>query len=138
MWGNVPIGPYGMAPPISQPESYGISQIVYPMYNQHHSELNSYPEDYSSQYVPPQSLPHHYDYNNYTHQPSYYPVENPMLTYGNAYYNQQYNSDQSPSPLITALARQYVSDINDAQYRNHLLDPYRNYNQDPYIIHNYL
>ncbi|CAF1349201.1 unnamed protein product [Adineta ricciae] len=129
VWGNVPIGPYGMAPPIVQPEPYGISQLVYPMYNQYPYEPNSYAQNYSSEYVPPPALPHHYDYNNYSQQAPYYPVENPMITYGNSYYSQPYYSE-SPSPLITALARQYVSDINDAQYRNHLADPY--------IINNYL
>jgi hypothetical protein len=61
-----------------------------------------------------------------------------MLAYGGQSPAEQYFHNPTPSPIISEIARQYVSNTNDAQYANQLLDPYRQYLHDPYLVHDYL
>ena len=96
-----------------------------------------------------------YDNNNF--YSGNYPV-NPMLTYGEQYpsmnygqadalmyqngqyldpYSNQYYPEQNPSPIISELARQYVTDIYDQQYQSQLLQSYGQFYQDPYAINSY-
>ncbi len=89
------------------------------------------------------SLPNQYFPQNYSNQF----FENPMMTYGGqsplmSYgeqnpFGQSFN-EQTPSPLVSELARQYVYQMSDAQYQRQLLEPYQQYLQDPYLINNYL
>ncbi len=88
------------------------------------------------------------DYNQYAQQmhndqlwQQYYmnqAYQNSMMAYGDQSAAEQYYHSQDPSPLISELARQYVSQTNDMQYERQLLDPYQQYLHDPYLIQNYL
>jgi hypothetical protein len=88
------------------------------------------------------------DYNQYAQQmhndqlwQQYYmnqAYQNSMMAYGDQSAAEQYYHSQDPSPLISELARQYVSQTNDMQYERQLLDPYQQYLNDPYLIQNYL
>jgi len=64
--------------------------------------------------------------------------QSPMMAYGGQYPPGQYFNDQSPSPIISELARQYVLQATDAQYERRLLKPYRQYLEHPYLTNNYL
>ena len=63
---------------------------------------------------------------------------NSFMPYGGENPFQQYSYDQSPSPLVSELARQYFLQMGDAQYERQLLEPYEQYLRDPYLINNYL
>ena len=85
-------------------------------------------------------------FNQFSQNPMIYGNQNPMM-YGNQSPmmfsggqspNVQYFSEPSPSPLITELAREFLSQRADMQYQRQLLEPYRQYLQDPYLINNYL
>jgi hypothetical protein len=93
-------------------------------------------------------------YNNYSIPNQYFPqnysdqfFQNPLMAYGGQspsihYGGQnpfgQYFNEQNPSPIVSELARQYLYQISDSQYQKQLLEPYRQYLQDPYLINNYL
>lgn len=83
------------------------------------------------------NLPMYYDMQN---QPMYYPSneyfieQNPPM-----YFPEEYLMEQSPSPMMTELARQYFFQLNDANYERQLLQPYtQQYLQQPYTINNYM
>jgi hypothetical protein len=134
----------GGAPPILAANTFGNQPYNYSHYDQHpqqyHPSWNSYPHEHQQQYY---SQPNYPNSNQYPQQqqqqyfPSdYYP--DPMMAYGGQSPAEQYFNNPSPSPIISALAREYVSQAADAQYQNQLLDPYRQYLNDPYLMNNYL
>ena len=94
-----------------------------------HNYLNQYTPDpmmaYGSQYPPEQY------YNN----PN--PNSNPMMMYGDYYNDGQNYINQSLSPLVSALARQYIWQVADQQYEDQLLEPYQQYINNPYLSTNY-
>lgn len=93
------------------------------------------------------------DYNNYLgyNNPNfdnYYPLadqnnlngyySNPPLTYGGQYPWDEYSNDQTPSPMISALAREYVQRANDAQYERELIGSYGESFSQPYFTNTYV
>lgn len=117
--GSYSMGMAGSPPPAVVPTHFqSHQQPHYPNYNQQHH--NYYPDNYWEQ----------------QHSNQFY--QNPMLSYGNQSAAEEYYYEQGPSPMISELARQYVTQAQDAQYQRQLLDPYRQYLHDPYLINNYL
>lgn len=102
----------------------------------------------------PPSITINQPYNNYPMPNQYFPPnfsnqfpQNPLMSYGGqnpvmSYPDQnpfgQYYNERSPSPLVSELARQYVYQMSDAQYQTQLLEPYKQYLQDPYLVNSYL
>lgn len=117
-----PAYPLAMAaamPPFMPPTDFPVQPYNYPNYNDYvPPNFNDYPIQNFNDY-PPQ------DYSNDFFQ-------SPPLAYGNQPPLGPYMNSPSPSPMITDLARQYVTNMSDAQYERELLEPYQQYFQDPY------
>ncbi|CAF3597769.1 unnamed protein product [Rotaria sp. Silwood1] len=84
---------------------------------------------------PPMNYPYNqgmndYNLNNYT--------GNIPIQYGNVYPWIDNKINQTPSPLISALAQDYVLRAYDNQYQTDLLMPYEQYNQQPFLINTYI
>jgi hypothetical protein len=73
----------------------------------------------------------------------YPPVEehlnnfDPMLMYGGSYNDGQNSVDQNPSPLMSALVRNYLYQMDDAQYENEIVENYVQSMNSEYIQNNY-
>ncbi|CAF0982003.1 unnamed protein product [Adineta steineri] len=144
---NLWSGPIPSAYPMSgggSPQVLGINAIVNQPYNYapYHAPAppQYHPQENYSQYQHPSSPPPQHNYQPQYSQSDQHHYNNydPMAAYGGQSPAEQYFNTQQAAPIISALARQYVFDIHDAQYRDELLNPYRQYAHDPYIINNYL
>jgi hypothetical protein len=73
----------------------------------------------------------------------YPPVEehlnnfDPMMMYGGSYNDGQNSVDQNPSPLMSALVRNYLYQMADAQYENEIVENYVQSMNSEYIQNNY-
>jgi hypothetical protein len=73
----------------------------------------------------------------------YPPVEehlnnfDPMMMYGGSYNDGQNSVDQNPSPLMSALVRNYIYQMADAQYENEIVENYFQSMNSEYIQNNY-
>ncbi|CAF2007841.1 unnamed protein product [Rotaria magnacalcarata] len=86
------------------------------------SQAMSYPM--SAPVTSPMNYENYQGYN-YQHPNDYFPVadnnlngydSNPPLTYGDQYPWNQYSNNQTPSPMISDLAREYMFRASNAQY----------------------
>lgn len=87
-------------------------------------------------------------YNNYPIVDNNYPIvdnnlngylSNPPLTYGGGQYPwDEYSNNQTQSPMISDLAREYMLRASDAQYERDLLGTYGQSVQPSYYTNTYL
>ncbi len=132
----------GNAPPILPPPLPVNTPIHHQPYNDYLLANQYFPENYSNQFFQDPMMAYGgqgppMPYGGYG-PPMPYGGQGPPMLYGGENPFQQYSYDQSPSPLVSELARQYFLQMGDAQYERQLLEPYEQYLRDPYLINNYL
>jgi len=64
-------------------------------------------------------------YNSYFQQNYQNQFSQSLMIHGNQSPSGQYFNEQTPSPLVTELVRQFLFQRTDAQYQRELLEPYR-------------
>ena len=78
-----------------------------------------------------QDLPMYFD--NTQDLPTYFDtVQDSSMFYPNGYISEEY-----PSPVMTELAREYVTRMTDTLYERQLLEPYGQFFQDQYFFNGY-
>ena len=124
------------APPVLPPVLPPIPPVNPPMYQPYNDYLlsNQYvPQNYSNQFFQDPMMAY-----GGQGPPMPYSGYDPFMPYGQQNLGGPYFYEQSPSPLVSELARQYILQASDAQYERELLAPYNQYFQDPYLVQNYL
>ena len=96
--------------------------------------VQPYNYPYADNYFPPNPIPDDYPPHSYDSGDLF---SSPSVAYGGQPYPMGYSNTSSPSPIISALAQEYVTRAMDAQYESELLQPYQQYLEQPYLVNNY-